>query len=53
MLIIPSPPAAMPAARVLEDLRTAVQRRIEEVDSYLQLQGLYTLRTWQDEELLG
>jgi hypothetical protein len=36
-------------ARVLEDLRTAVQRRIEEVDSYLQLQGLYTLRTWQDE----
>lgn len=36
-------------ARVLEDLRTAVQRRIEEVDSYLQLRGLYTLRTWQDE----
>jgi hypothetical protein len=36
-------------ARVLEDLRTAAKRRIEEVDSYLQSRGLYTLRTWQDE----
>jgi hypothetical protein len=36
-------------ARVLEDLQKAVQRRIEEVDSYLRSKGLYTLRTWQDE----
>src|ERR1035438_9687529 len=27
----------------------AAKRRIEEVDSYLQSRGLYTLRTWQDE----
>jgi hypothetical protein len=37
-------------ARVLDDLRAAVKSRIEEVDSYLQSQELYTLRTWQDEE---
>jgi hypothetical protein len=37
-------------ARVLEDLRVAVKTRIEEVDSYLQSQELYTLRSWQDEE---
>jgi hypothetical protein len=37
-------------ARVIEDLREAVKARIEEVDTYLQSQELYTLRNWQDEE---
>ncbi|MRR51738.1 MAG: hypothetical protein EG825_12640 [Rhodocyclaceae bacterium] len=36
--------------RVLEDLRVAVKEKIESIDSYLQTQGVYTLRTWQEEE---
>jgi hypothetical protein len=31
-------------------MRSAVQQRIEEVDSFLQSQGLYTLRNWQEED---
>jgi hypothetical protein len=37
-------------ARVLEDLRSAVSQKIGEVDSFLQKRGLYTLRTWQEED---
>jgi hypothetical protein len=37
-------------ARVLEDLRTAVKEQIAKVDAHLDGQGLYILRSWQDEE---
>jgi hypothetical protein len=36
--------------RLLEDLRSAVQSLVTDVDEHLQAQGLYTLRSWQDEE---
>lgn len=36
-------------ARVLEDLRVTVKEHIDKVDEYLQSQGLYTLKSWQEE----
>ena len=36
-------------ARVIEDLRLSIKEKIEDVDSFLQTQGVYTLRTWQEE----